>query len=503
MKDKDDNLEEFLRNKFAEDNTSSDGWDVPNQDVWKQAQLNIPDYPIKEKKDRKGIIIILLLLLIGSYISWSLLKINALEKELDVQKIQFAEIEKNDNISNNTYVLENKKLIQKNDDLIATNHSLEREVNSYNSINEDVRILKNNQRDPIKKIGSLIEINKILQDKIASQLINISSLKKQNNILQKERSNKDIIYAKNTTINSTVPNKEDRLNLNIPTISPYKWINQDIQNEQLSINQIIIPKAAKNKQFEVGYSYALSSINAGYKKDFKNFEIESDGYKKDKTLIHFNGVDFGFSPKGNNWFIQAGFHTASTKIKQHSTSSIIYDESNEYNNTEGEKVNDIEVNARTLFGENKSLVSIKIPDNANIETGDILYFDSQENQQQKQYKIPLGVAYFHGKNKLKWLAKGGVEWNKITSNNYEITADVYSSNGIFPIDKIEISNKRSSSSQFMGTYAGIGADYQISPRWHTRAELVYHYNFINNKSIKSSTSDLITRDFKLGVSYRF
>lgn len=505
MKDNDDNLEKFLRDKFAEDNTSSDGWDVPNPKIWEEAQLHIPNYPIQEKKDRKGIVIILLLLLIGAYISWSLLRINQLEKELNTQENLFAKIEKENNITNEKHLLDNEILIQENNNLNNKNKELEVQLNNYNNTNDRIDLVEKKYNIVNKKKELFITENNDLQNRLALQSAEISSLKNQNDRLNRQLNHKNIIYANQAIKNNTTPQREKRLShVNIAKLSPYKtWIETNNNTQQrLNINQITIPQTTQNKRFEIGYSYALTSVNTGYKKDFKDFEIASDGYEKNKALIHSHGINLGFSPKGNNWFIQTGFNTAFAKISQHTKSSIIYDESNEYNNIEGSKVNDIEVNARTLFGENKSLVSVKIPENSNIETGDILYFDTEESQQQQRYNIPLGVAYFHGKRKLKWLVKGGVEWNRIVSKNYTINADVYSSEGIFPIDNIEISKDGSSSSQFIGTYAGLGADYQISSRWHARAEMAYHYNFIN-KSTEFSTSDLITRDFRLGLNYRF
>jgi opacity protein-like surface antigen len=165
--------------------------------------------------------------------------------------------------------------------------------------------------------------------------------------------------------------------------------------------------------------------------------------------------------------------------------------------------NDISLSSRTPYNELESKITLTIPQDANIKTGDWLAFTIYERIRQRYYQVPIGLEYFHGRGRLQWQLQGGALLNKVVFDDYLLKAWVESKSEGLPIDKVKVITKVVPSKNYAGVYAGIGLNFQVTEHWHTRAGMTYNYDFINNNKTGISNSQLIGSAFRLGLNYRF
>ena len=468
---------DFIRDQFSRFDEMDDGWDRPDASVWEQAQRQIP--VAAKPVWMNGMAMMasaagILLLLAGGYILSLRQEVSELKTALETEQAEAQQA--NDEVS----VLE-KKYAEERAALISENEKLQLE-------NSGIAKQKNKEERQLRQQRQTIE-------NIALQ----KTLKKQSAAPVAETSEPDqnSALAELTEPATTAPVSGQ----NLASLPQKPTLLQAQRVADFNIPTRITPVKARSDRFEIGYEYALLGLKVPLQSDLKAKNTTTADPVNKTIFTHSHGVLFGFSPK-QNWFIRTGLRTAQLSMEQYQKSGVFYDKSGEYLKPDGATANDVSLNSRTPYSELESEITLAIPSDANLKTGDWLAFTTYERFRQRYYQVPVGVEYFHGKGRLQWHLQGGVQWNRVVFEDYLLKAWAESKNWGVPVDKVKVLTKDIPSKQFMSAFAGIGLNYRLTGHWHARAGMTYSYDFINNTT-GISNSQLIGNAFKLGLNYRF
>ncbi len=472
-------MEDFLKNKLNEFEDSNDGWDRPDPQVWEQAQGQIlaPVTPVGMTSTFVKAGVVLLLLMMGGYIWYLQQQKNDLQIAFDGQGEQLEQLSQELASVEEKNLAEHQGLALKNEELHAENTAISNK-------------------------------NAALQKQFQQQQQVISLLNNKNKSLLKARNQAVALHVlqKDNPLNSQVPSQEKNetpltlTSLNIHLLPEKQFL---LHSEPLKTPEVpvqTIPNIQRWEQFELGYEYALLGLKIPIQSDFKDLNSTANTVNKTVTT-NSHGVYFAFSPK-RNWFVRTGLRTAQMTLEQTSEAGVYYDKSSEYLKPNGTTANDISLNVRTPYSELESEITLDIPQDANLKTGDWLLFGTYERIRQRYYQVPIGVSYFQGLGRLQWQVQGGVSWNKVVFDDYFLKAYVQSKTNDLPVAKVKVLTKDVPATQYMGAYAGLGLNYRLTQSWHVRTGLTYSYDF-NNKSNKFSNSKGITSAINLGLNYRF
>lgn len=468
-------MEDFLRNKLNEFEESNDGWDRPDAGVWERAQGQIIAAPKSTLKPKSLVWagVLALLLLMAGY-TWHLQQQLAdLQSDL---KTQHEKLTQQQLLAKENHNAEMRELTSAHEKLQSANASI------------------------TKKNEGLEKLVKQQQATISSLKTNYQSLQKTNHKADKTSiaGIQPIETADLAVIESQNPKAVSLENM---TLLPAKAIA--LESSELPTLVVPVKTVLPQKhwpKFEVGYEYALLGLKIPVQADFKDLNAISTPASK-TVFTHAHGVYFAYSPK-RNWFVRTGLRTAQMTLEQSQESGVYYDKSSEYLKPNGTTANDISLAVRTPYSELESEITLDIPQDANLKTGDWLVFGTYERLRQRYYQVPLGISYFHGNKRLQWQLQGGMQWNKVVFDDYFLKAYVWSKTKVLPVDKVKVLTKDVPSTQYLSAYAGIGLNYQLTQSWHLRSGLAYCFEF-NDKSNEFSNSQKIANAFSLGLNYRF
>lgn len=488
MADHKNKLEDFFKNRINDFNSTEDGWDLPDETIWENAQTQFPIHPQKKDWDWKlGALILLafMLVLSGSYIYF--LKKNLTQKSNEIEFVQ-SEIEnKNNTITN-----------------------LEKEVARIESeLNQEKLSTKNTS-------NSYSQEQELSTKTILSQRRSIQNLENENQGLKQELITVQANFAaKNKS--SISPNKNSVSNFSnnsskevLENVAPITVSSMEIQNDfpikKLDLKdeyKVIFPKPKKEKgKFEFGLSYSLLNFEIPLAYDFEKLEKEDFGKDELTFAINSKGGIFqmAYAIRPNFW-ITTGIRRTSVSFEESFSDKLIYNKSGEYLDDEGKTINEFEITTQTGFSDVGSKIDFEIPNGTVIDDGDFLATEWNYSQQYKFTHIPIGVNYFMGKNKLKWFFTGGFGWNKVSLGEYFVEAQLSYDNEILPIKQNEESKKNKVSSQFINGFAGAGLNYQLTPNWNARTSFTLEKNFIQKNEILESNS--LSKVFDIGLNFRF
>ena len=488
MADNKNNLEDFFKNRINDFDESNDGWDLPDENAWENAQTHFPNHPQKNPFNWKiGALILLAFTLVSAGGSLYFLKKNLAEKsnQIEIAKIEIAN--KNNTITN----LENK--------ISRIESEFKKEKlntqNAIKSLTQNQQISTQTIFDQKKTIQILQKENQFLNEEITSTPSNLAS-KVEAKFSQKENSISDFSEIKSKQISESV----------IPIASSFMRIQNDFPIKKLAIVSefnIIFQKPKKEKgKFEIGLSFVSMNFEIPLTYDFKNLEKEDFGKKDWSFSIQSKGGKFhlAYQVRPNLW-ITSGIRTTTGGFEKSFSDKLIYDKSGEYIDDEGKTINEFEITTQTGFSDAGNSIDFEIPNGTVIDDGDFLETEWNYSQQYKFTHIPIGVNYFMGKNKLKWFLKGGLGWNKVSLGEYFVEAQLSYDNEILPIKGNEKSKTIEVNSQFINGFAGAGLNYQFNTNWNVRTSFTFEKNFIQKNEILESNS--LSKVFDIGLDYRF
>jgi hypothetical protein len=488
MADNKNNLEDFFNNRINDFDESNDGWDLPDESAWENAQAHFPNQPQKKTWNWKlGVLILLVFTLFsaGVYIYF-------LKKDL-VNKSNEIEIAKNE--------IENKN---------NTITNLEKEISKVESE------LKKEKLNTQNVITSLTQKEQILTQTIFSQ-------KKKNQFLSKEnqKNSKELISTQsnfasknesnfpiNEKIASNYTIKDSKMILEnlIPIASSFMEIQNIFPTQKLDLESefnVFFPTPKKKKgKFEIGVNYTSLNLKIPLSYDFEKLEKEDFGKKNWSFPVQTKGGEFylAYKVRPKLW-ITTGLRRTTGGFEKTFSDKLIYDKSGEYIDGDGKTINEFEITTQTGFSDAGSSIDFEIPSGTNIDDGDFLETEWNYSQQYKFIHIPIGVNYLMGKNKLKLFLTGGFGWNKVSLGEYFVEAQLSYDNEILPIKRNEESKKNEVSSQFINGFAGVGLNYQLTSSWKARTSFTMEKNFIQKDEILETNS--LSKVFDIGLSYRF
>lgn len=478
MNEQNDNFDEFLRKKIHELDASKDGWDRPDAKVWAQAQKEILPYPSMKKRRGLGWIIslaLLLLLTFGGILFYLNRQVNRLKKTTLVQQEILAQTK--DQLTNK--YLNEQQLAQVEREQEAQEKKWEAE--KY-QLEQQVK----KQQAQIQRLETLVQQqqNKLLSAVDATWSANVPA---QALIAQSQEENlqQDIraLFKAPTQLKAFTPN--DQANLH-SVASPVFDTKQP----------------GRRPKWEVGYTYGLQDLNFPTTGDF--FGEKSKSYLIGDNIQHAGtyGSTLGFAPAKKLW-LQIGFRRTKATVNRSWKVDGYYDKSTEYEKPDGSRGNDLSFGLRSPYSEVSGAIKIEVPEEADLESGNWFGALVDEQLELTYYQIPVGIAYVLGENRLQWRLQGGLQWNWMNFKGYELSSEIAIADGPLAIDKIELGTQPENNTQFLGMYAGLGIDYRIGPHWYANFGLAAQYGFLSTSTQDFSTADLITREIKLGLNYRF
>jgi len=559
MKNKNNNLNNFLRRKFSDIDDLEDEWTKPSLMVRNSVLDQITESSQKKRKK----IFFFFLLLLGVLASFGLFECikgkNAVEEasfyarniRIDTGTLGTEFVEKNlnsltkesaENKSRNINtvtefskegLLERNALlieiVQNQNDIITQlkKENLETKENTIEKNSRKEAAIKGHSKEAFK---NLLEANSRLE-------IEQKKLRFLNEIQQEEieilNSEKQLFLdSLNLEIYASSSKQEENERTTIGDEIAFQSIKPLIKNKleksELVVDSINLEegfgleKPKKKVKFEVGYQLG---IRGGMTEVIEY--VERQGFitnqVKDKLLVsHVHGLNIGISPVKNLW-IKTGVHIGNMNLHQTHNVKFIYNSNSSASTvTSAAYANDIN---------NLSFIGISTI-NKNIETlsntqgtvnGDELKLDFQSNLVLTTLQIPLEFNYTYGKKKLQALFQLGGQWNLLNYQYYihDFEAKITNQENLSLSDdsggKPEVS-----SVQYWGLHAGIGLNYNISKHLTFQGVFSYEYYFPTKSlnrdmyyddTIYNSTPIIAYKavntissmrfGLKLGLNYRF
>lgn len=488
MADNKNNLEDFFKNRINDFDKSNDGWDLPDENAWENAQTYFPNYPRKKTWNWKlGILILLVFTLFSSatYIYY-------LKKDL-TKKTNKIEIAENEIENKNNIITSLEKQLLK----------VESELNNEKLKHQNT-ITSFNQKEQTST-------QTILSQKKTNQFLRKENLKLKEGLIASKTNiaaNNDSNLSFNEDVRTINAKSESKIILEkpFPIASSFMEIQNTFPIQKLDFKKetkVIFPKQKKQKgKFELGLSYASMSFEIPLVYEFDKLEKENFGEDAWSFPIQSNGVAFQLAYEVHpNLWITSGLRRTTLGVKKSFSDKLIYNKSGEYLDDEGKTINEFNITTQSNFGDAGSSINFEIPDGTTIDDGEFLGTEWNYFQEYEFLHIPVGINYFVGKNKLKWYFKGGLGWNKISFGEHYVEAQLSYNNEILPIKENEEIKNNKVSTQFINGYAGVGLDYQLTSNWYVRSSFALEKNFMQKKEILESNS--LTKLFDIGLNYRF
>ena len=494
MADQKNKLEDFFKNRINDFDESNDGWDLPDESAWGNAQTHFPNHPQKKTWNwRLGVVILLAFFLLsaGTYIYFLKKDLTKKINELELAQI---EIEKKNNLSAD----QAGTITSFENQIEATAKNL---ISEKNNTKNAISSLIQQEQNSIQTIFSQKKAIQILQNenqKLREEIISVPA-----NFVAKSESN--IPSNENSVSNLSTTNSKEILENVIPIAFADMGIKNDFPIQQLDLEsefKVIFPKPKKKSgKFEIGLSYSSMNFEIPLAYDFEKLEKEDFGKEDWSVPVICTGgeIHLAYKVRPNLW-ITTGLRRTNGGFENNFSDKLIYDKSGEYFDDEGKTINEFEINTQSGFGDAGSAINFEIPTGTNIENGDFVETEWNYAQQYKFTQIPIGVNYFVGKNKLKWFLKGGIGWNRISFGEYSVEAQLSYDNEILPIKNNE-KKEFEVSSQFLNGFAGAGLNYQLTNNWNARTSFTLEKNFIQKNDFLNSNA--LSKVFEVGINYRF
>jgi hypothetical protein len=564
MRNKDNNLKDFLRRKFSDIEDLEEAWTKPSLMV-RNSVLDQITEPTPNKRKKAFLLFLLLLGVLAGVGLFEYIKGRNVvdEATLDTKNIrtdaEILAIESGEKQLNSLAKKSAKSNARKinavtgfsKDELRQKNASLIKVVQRQNDIitqlkKENLGTKENTIEKKLRKetfleghskeaFKNLLEVNKHLkieQDKLnflnETQGEEIERLNDEKQLLLDSLNGQ--IYA----FSSKPEEKEITRTKNKIAFQPVKpLIANELKENELIANEFVtdsvnlevdfgLEKPKKKVGFEVGYQLGIRGGMAEVI-EYVGQQGVITNQVKDKFLVsHVHGLNVGISPVKNFW-IKTGAHVGNMNLHQTHHVKFIYNSNSSASTvTSGAYAEDI--NNLSFIG--ISTINKNIGTLANAQgtvNGDELELDFQTNLVLTSLQIPLEFNYMYGKKRLQALFQLGGQWNLLNYQYYMYGFETKITNqSNLSLSDASAGKPDASSVQYWGLHAGVGLNYNISKHLTFQGVFSYEYYFpIKNlnrdlsydSGVHASTpiiADKVANSIssmrfglKLGLNYRF
>lgn len=560
MRNKDNNLKDFLRRKFSDIEDLEEAWTKPSLMV-RNSVLDQITEPTQKKRKKAFLLFLLLLGVLAGFGLFEYIKgsnvvdeanLHTKNRRTDAESLATESGEKQLNFLTKKTTKSNSR--KKNavtgfskDELRQKNASLIKLVQRQNDIitqlkKENLATKENTTGKKLRKEASiegpskeafknLLEINKQL--KIEQDKLNFLN-EVQGEEIERLKDEKQLLLDRlNVPIYASSSNPEEKEltrgqnNVAFQNIKPL--VGKELKGNEFAVDSVNLEedfgldKPKRKVEFEVGYQLG---IRGGMTEVIEYIGQQGviTNQVKDKLLVsHVHGLNIGISPVKNFW-IKTGAHVGNINLHQTHHLKFIYDSNSSTSIvTSGGYTEDI--NKLSFIG--ISTINKNVETLANTQgtaNGNELKLDFQSNLVLTSLQIPLEFNYIHGKKRLQALFQLGGQWNLL---NYQYYMDGFetkiTNQSSLNLSAASAGKPGASSVQYWGLHAGVGLNYNISKHLTFQGVFSYEYYF----PIKKLNQDLYYDDYiiqhstpiiaykaanpissmrfglKLGLNYRF
>ncbi|MEN0046110.1 MAG: hypothetical protein AAF806_03515 [Bacteroidota bacterium] len=467
MENNNDKLSHFIRNRLQSVEDANEDWDVPDGAVWKNAKSQL----LPPKKEKKKVpfywfvgIGLAILLLLSLFYNWHLMQLKDRgEEQLKEQAAVVAQLKEQ--------LLQEKQLFQ------SQNEENQIVINELQV--ENIRLVEANEQLKIEKqqFEEQYEESLLIQDNLENSITSLVE---------------NIENEQNTTNTSTFKPLEKEL---LPLLSP------SINTIQSGTNSKLLPAIANNtkvlkpdksineKKHELGFNSGFSSLRVPTSFSFGKEEKKLEQITENFTPSY--QFHYGYSFK-KDWWLKTGIRHYGYSYTNQFQFKTAYDKSKEFEKPDGSVANELQVQTANAGFQTTQNVVIDIPNDTNLETGDFLFGEFEEQQRINVWQVPIGVEFRQQTKKLGWQLETGLLFNIFTALETELSGNIQSTQSELPLKILDKADDSASSKFVLGVQGGIGLNYQIQKQWLLRADLLFQYqpNFSN-------------QIFQMGVGYQF
>ena len=274
-----------------------------------------------------------------------------------------------------------------------------------------------------------------------------------------------------------------------------------------AVRDIKLPKKQKPYyQWQVGYMHGQTDFHLPVVRKFKRAALVSRADIDRVVPVPTHGLSIGFMPT-NNWQVQTGFHLANQSIERTQQLSVFYDKSNEFSTPSGERRTELELTSKTFYSETEEKLNITLPQDREVEEGELLAVELTEKFDLKYWQVPLGVNYIFGTERLRFMLNGGGQWNALSFDNHDVNLTVNTSQEEWKHNRKDDKRppRQPRKRQFLSMYGGAGLNYQLTGRLQAQAMLSYQHALVARRleGFNPVKNDPLDRVLKVGLQYQF
>ncbi len=472
MRDQNDRISKFIKNRLQSDRDTNEGWDKPDLSVWEKAKAQVTLSP-KSKKTNALIWIywfgLSILLLASLFYNWHLINIiNEAKLQSEEQSQKVADLE--------------------------------------TRLSNELKIQQTLADQNIQFIDELQQTNLNLQEE------NAQIIKKRKQSLRYSKGLHKTEYVANTENRSLnteqAPNYLANENLHLSNflsefhatdlvallpISPNpQFLQSDLVPVNLSINQSQISSIQMKKRrslFEIGLNYGLSNLNipSAIKLNKQEESLEETNEVAASTC----SLQFAYSLK-KNWWLKSGLRYSNYLYTNAFQFKTEYDKTKEYKKSDGSLVNEFSLRTSNGYFQTSQSIEVNITDDKELKKGDFIFGEFVESQRISSWQIPIGVEYRQRIKKFGWQIEACVLMNMMAFSDTKIEGLVQSTQKELQTKIIKKQYDSATSKFLLGAQAGIGVHYKLSTQLLLRADVLVQYN-----------TYYFNQDIQFGLGYQF
>lgn len=464
MKEHNNELSKFIKNRLAADVETNDDWDKPDASVWEnaQAQLTPP------QKDRKRAIpfwfygLALGFLLVASlFYNWHLVQWQKeTQKQMNEQTKVIAQLQHQASANlekQQIQAAQNSSTIEKlqlaNSELVQENKQLNTECQQ---IQQRYQTLLSTPTE-LNDVPELVKSNESIS--AFDPLIETSNTSKKEVF---EVANELPFLALNPIVAAA-----DLAEMRFPT----RLVNQP------------------RESFELGLNYGVSMLRLPSMVEFKGDKKTLE--KTNQLVAPMYQLHVGYA-LNKNWWLKTGLHYARYSHKNDVQFKTEYDKSKEFTKPDGTVVNEFQIQTNTAAFRSSQDIQIDIPDDVDLKTGDFIFGTFDEKQRVQLWQIPLGIVYRQQNRRLGWQVEGGMLLNQMIFSDTEFEGKIQSTQNEFSTKIISKVQDSSSSQLLLGTQVGIGANYQLYQNLTLKTGALFQFN-----------PHFFNQNINMGLSFQF
>jgi Outer membrane protein beta-barrel domain len=542
-----DNLEEFFKNSFENENIdpSDDQWDVPSDDVWSGINnsinpVNTPNpAPVLNIKTFLAVAAGILLLGLVYYNYTLQNQISELNQIIENQVNTIEKLEKmvlengmtedgegkdgktengmtedggwSEEFSNTVFENEGSKTTEKSSSQSNSKVTSNQNNSQENNSKEQNGSTNKSQNNPNFAVPPVDKSNK--KKDIAEGGLKTG---KSSNLTTNNDSNAKDSQLKSSNLKQEKPtnnpsNSSELLENSITVLTPLAskmiYAESNSQDEEITLGLLPVPEIPGSPSFKAGF-YVGAHIAPTY--TYRNIK-SVDGpvlrrlLNDQETATYSVGIGlkagYQFS---KNWSVETGLNYYKNTIQAMHRAQIRYESQIERLNSDGNYDSNYQLNLTTSYGEIVTDVAITRNSDTQIDQNDYINLVLKTQQELKYLGVPIAVRFRTAGNKFHFSAKAGFSTNFILQKEVIVKAAVVNRDGIHHrrtlIDKKFTGLKNTT----IDVLFGLGVDYDVSKNLSIYFEPTITRSLSPVYQIrgKIKTYPIVTA-LNIGLSYRF